>query len=215
MPKKNIEYWENLLKNPSKAYKDSLDKEEDYLIKNVNKNAKVLEIGCGAGRSLKRLLPITHRLVGIDHDPTAVELAKEQFKALPEVKIFLENAKKLHFKDSTFDYVFCMVSFSNFGEDKFKVLHEMRRVMKKDGVILISVFSETSFEERMRAYKQSKVPIKEIKGTTVIFEDSLGGGDNVSEQYSKEELKDLFERAGLKIIEIKNLGILNICKLRK
>ena len=215
MTKKNIDYWESLLKNIPEAYKKSLDKEEDYLVKNIKKDSKVLEIGCGGGRSLKSLLPIAKNLVGIDHDKTAVALAKGKFKDIPEIKILLQNAKNLNFDDNSFDYVICMISFSNFGKDKFKILEEMKRVVKKDGFIIISVFSENAFEERMKVYKDYNAPIKEIKGTTVIFEDSLGDGDNISEQFSKEELKSIFSKADLKVIEIKNIGILNICKLSK
>ena len=215
MAKKNIDYWEGLLKNLPELYKKSLEREEDYLINNIKKDSNVLEIGCGGGRNLKQLLPITKNLVGIDHDKTAVDLAKKKFKDISEVKILLENAKKLRFKDNSFDYVICMITFANFGQDKFKILKEMKRVVKKDGFILISVFSENAFEERMKAYKYYKAPIKEIKGTTIIFKDSLGDGDNISEQFSKEELKKIFEDVDLKIIEIKNIGILNVCKLKK
>jgi len=63
--------------------------------------------------------------------------------------------------------------------------------------------------------KKLKSPIKEIKGTTVIFADSLGDGDNISEQFSKEELSNIFKKVQLNIIEIKNIGILNVCKLKK
>lgn len=215
MAKKNINFWEDVLNDMPKAYKRSLEKEEKWLIKNVKKDSSILEVGCGDGRSLKQLLPITKNLVGIDHDKTAVDLAKKNFKNNSEVKMLLQNAKKLKFKDNSFDFVICMTTFANFGKDKFRILKEMKRVVKKKGFILISVFSEDAFKERMKIYKKLKAPIRKIKGTTVIFADSLGDGDNISEQFSKEELATIFDKVKLKIIEIKSIGILNVCKLKK
>ena len=99
MAKKNINFWEDLLKDMPTAYKNSLKKEETWLIQNSEKNSSVLEIGCGDGRSLEQLLILTKNLVGIDHDKTAVDLAKKKFKVNPEVKILLQNANKLKFKE--------------------------------------------------------------------------------------------------------------------
>ena len=77
----------------------------------------------------------------------------------------------------------------------------------------MSMYSEDAFDERIKLYKEHKVPIREIKGTTVIFDEELG--DNISEQHSKEELREIFEKASLKVIDIKKVGIAYLCKLRK
>lgn len=210
--KRNIHFWEDVLSDMPKAYNDSLVKEEKWLVNNVKKDSIVLEIGCGDGRSLEQLFMITKNLVGIDHDKTAIKLAKEKLK---DIDFKLMNAKELKFKDESFDYVICMTTFANFGKDKFRILSEMKRVLKDNGFILVSVYSENAFEERMKIYKKLNAPIKEIKGTTVIFADSLGDGDNISEQFSKEELEKIFNEAGLEVVEIKNVGILNVCKVQK
>lgn len=76
----------------------------------------------------------------------------------------------------------------------------MKRVLKDKGFIIMSVFSEDAFEERMRMYKKIQVPIKEIRETTVIFEESVGA--NISEQFSKRDIEKLCKKAGLKIVDI-------------
>ena len=96
---------------------------------------------------------------------------------------------------------------------KEKALNEMKRVVKKSGGIIISVFSEDALPERLKLYKKLKTPIKEIKKDgTVIFG---FGGDNISEQFSKKQLKEMFRKAGLKLEEIKKVGIGYLCKLSK
>jgi ubiquinone/menaquinone biosynthesis C-methylase UbiE len=210
---KNIDFWEKLLSELPDSYKEWFEEEEKYLVKNITKDAKVLEVGCGDGRSIKDILEVTTDIIGIDHDETAVKDAKENFKDQPKIEILDADARNLPFEDNSFDFVLCLTTFANFGESKFKALNEMKRVLKTDGNIIISVFSEEAFEERMKIYKKLNCPIEEIKGTTVIFADELI--DNTSEQFSEKELKEIFNKANLNIIEIKKLNIAYICNLKK
>ena len=216
MEKKNVEYHEALLKNLPHAYKEWFEADREYLINNIKRNSKVLDVGCGDGRGLKYIIGITRNLVGIDHDKTAVKHAKENFKRFQKVKIVLGEANNLPFKSDSFDYVICIGSFINFGQKKEKALNEMKRVVKKSGNIIISVFSEDALPERLKLYKKLKIPIKEIKKDgTVIFDFDASLGDTISEQFSKEQLKKMFKKTGLKLEEIKKDGIGYICKLAK
>ncbi|MBU4070341.1 MAG: class I SAM-dependent methyltransferase [Nanoarchaeota archaeon] len=212
---KNIEYWEKILKNPPNSYKKWFEKEKKYLQKNITKNSKVLEVGCGEGRSLKDILPLTKNITGIDYDKKAVNDAKKNFKDFPKIKILKADAHKLPFKNKSFDFVICMTTFANFGNKKYIVLKEMNRVLKDKGFIIISVFSEDALKERMKVYKKHKVKIKKINNGKVIFDKSEKMLDYISEQFSKNELKKIFNKTNLKIIEIKKIGIAYICKLKK
>jgi len=216
MPKKNIEYHEALLKNLPQAYRKWFEADRRYLIKNIKKDSKVLDVGCGYGRGLRYILKITQNLVGIDHNKTAVEHAKNNFKKYPKVKIILGEASNLPFKDNSFDHIICIGTLVNFGKEKEKALREMKRVLKKDGNIIISVFSEDAFSERLKLYQKLKTPIKEIKKDgTVIFDFDASLGDNISEQFSEGQLKTLFKKVKLQLEEIKKVGIGYICKLAK
>ena len=206
--KTNIDYWENLLINLPKSYKKWFEKEKKYLQKIITKDASVLEVGCGNGRSIFDILPKTKNVTGIDHDKKAVADTKNNFSRYPSIKILKADAAQLPFDNEEFDFVICMVTFANFADKKFKALEEMRRVLKDSGKIIISVFSENALEERMRVYKTSGIKIKEVKNGTVIFDESLG--DNISEQFTKEQLENIFSKVNLKIEDIKKL-ILLIC----
>jgi len=213
MALKNIDFWEKLLKNMPNSYRRWFEEEKKYLQKHITKNARVLEVGCGDGRSIKDILDITTDIVGIDHDEKAVADAKNNFKDYKSIKILKANAENLPLENKEFDFVICMTTFANFADSKQKVLSEMKRVLKDDGFIIISVFSEDAFEERMKMYNKLNAPIKEIKGTTVIFDEEIG--DNISEQFSKEQLLDIFSKANLSIVDIKKKGIAYLCKLKK
>ena len=210
---KNIDFWKSVLEDSPESYKKWFSEEKKLLQETITKDSLVLDIGCGNGRSINDFINITTNIVGIDHDDIAVTDAKKNFKDYPNVKILKADARKLPFENDAFDFVICMGTFANFGDYRKQALLEMKRVLKKDGKIIISSYSEDAFEERMTLYKKEKAPIKEIKGTTVYFDEEVG--DNMSEQFSKEQLQKIFAEVGLDIADIKKAGIGYICKLKK
>ncbi len=209
--KTNADYWQDYVLNDiPESYRLLFQEEQKYLVKHIKKGSKVLEVACGDGRSIKEILSITNNITGIDHDDNAVSGAKKKF---PNVKIINADASNMPFPDQEFDYVTCMISFMNFADKKYEILKEKKRVLKEGGSIILSIFSEDAFEERMKVYKGCGVKIKEIKGTTVVFDEDLG--DNISEQFSKEQLVEIFDTVDLRIVDIKKTGIAYLCKLEK
>lgn len=210
----NADYWDDfVLTNLPDSYKKWFEEEKKYLLKHISKDSSVLEVGCGNGRSIFDILTITKNIKGIDHDQKAVDDARKNFSKYPNINFLKADATKLPLDNESFDFVICMTTFANFADKKFIILDEMKRVLKNSGHIIISVFSEDAFDERMKVYKASGVNIKKINGTTVIFDEALG--DNVSEQFSREELENIFSRANLSIEDITKINIAYLCKLRK
>ncbi len=68
--RKNIEFWETLLENTPDAYKKWFNEERKYLNKHITKDAKVLEVGCGEGRSFGYIKDLTKisALAGIKYE---------------------------------------------------------------------------------------------------------------------------------------------------
>ena len=211
--KTNMDYLANFLENLPKSYQKLFEEEKKYLQKIITLDAKVLDVGCGSGRSIFDILSKTKNIVGIDHSDRAVADAKNNFSRYPSIKILKADAAQLPFDNEEFDFVICMTTFANFADKKFKALEEMRRVLKDSGKIIISVFSENALEERMRVYKTLGVKIKEVKNGTVIFDESLG--DSISEQFTKEQLENIFSRSNLKIENITKVNIAYLCTLIK
>jgi len=211
--KTNMDYWEFVLKNLPESYHKWFEEEKKYLQKTITPDTKVLEVGCGDGRSIFEIFPVTKNIIGIDHDDKAITDAKNNFSSYPSIKILKADATKLPFENEEFDFVVCMTTFANFADKRFIILEEMKRVLKVSGKIIISVFSEDALEERMKVYKASGVKIKNIENGKVVFDESLG--DNISEQFSKEQLKDIFSRANLKIEDITKVNIAYLCILSK
>jgi ubiquinone/menaquinone biosynthesis C-methylase UbiE len=211
--KKNMDYWESVLENLPESYHEWFKEEKKYLQKTITPDAKVLEIGCGDGRSIRDVLPITKDIIGIDHDDKAIKKAKKNFLDFPYIDFLKEDAANLSFSNKTFDFVICMGSFVNFADEKYKILGEAKRVLKDNGRIIISVFSEDAMEERMKVYSSIGVKIKDIKNGRVIFDDI--SDDNISEQFTKEQLENIFSKSNLKIKDITKVNIAYLCTLSK
>ena len=66
------------------------------------------------------------------------------------VKILLGNALALPFPNESFDFVVFFDILENLENKKIAALKEASRILKKDGGILLSSYSEDSFEERIK-----------------------------------------------------------------
>lgn len=214
MTNTNIDYWEKILQNPTISFKQLFEEEKKYLTSHININSHVLDVGCGDGTTIQTILPITENISGIDNDLKAIEDAKTKLSSIPNIKIIAADALALPFNDRVFDVVINMMTLVNFNQNKTKALQEMSRVLKDDGKIIISVYSEKAFNERIEMYKIVKAPIDKINGTTVILDRSLGA--NVSEQFSKNEIEYLANQASLSISNYQEVGTLAyILELKK
>lgn len=213
MPK-NIDAWSEILKDLPQSYRKWFEEERKYLQNRINSGSRVLEVGCGDGRSIFDILPKTKNIVGIDHDVKAVNSAKNNFSNIHSIKIMKAAAEDLPFESEEFDYVVCMTTFANFADKKFLILEEIKRVLKKDGKFIMSVFSEDAFDERIKLYKKLGI-IKEIRGTTVVLNFDNDFSDNISEQFTEKELRNIFKRAKLKVVDITRINIAYLCTLSK
>jgi SAM-dependent methyltransferase len=205
----NIEWWEKVLEDVPESYRDWFTREEKFLRKYITKGSKVLEVGCGEGRSLRYIIDITKNVVGIDNEEKAIFDAKNN---LPELDFRVEDGRSLPFEEDSFDFVICMTTPANFGEDKQKFYSEMKRVLKKDGEIILSVFNEDANDERMKLYKKVNAPIRKIDGNKFYFNIKNAC---VSEGFNRTELEEIFSKADLEVIEIKKEGLGYFCRLRK
>lgn len=211
--KTNIDYWDQVVKNQPPSYQRWFANEKEYLQKTITPSARVLDVGCGSGRSIFDILSITQNIVGIDHEESAVHEAQAKFAEYPSVKILNADATSLPFSNAEFDFVICMGSFANFADKKHIILQEMRRVLKPTGKMIISVFSEDALDERMKLYKTLGDIVKEVRGTTVIFQESLG--DNISEQFTGDQLREIFAQNHLGVEDITKAEIAYLCTVTK
>lgn len=108
------------------------------------KRGKILEVGCG---NCRNLLPFARKefdCYGIDFSKKMLEHAKLFCdKHNIKVKLRLSDATKLPFKNNTFDYVLVIAVLHHLNrQQQKKALQEIKRVLKPNGLALISVWNK-------------------------------------------------------------------------
>lgn len=117
----------------------------------------------------------------------------------------MANATALPFNDGTFEYVLCLSTFVNFADAKYLALEEMKRVVKPNGKIIMSVYNENALPDRLSNYKKIGLKLKSVENGKVVFDEDFV--DNISEQFSEPELLDIFSKSSLKVEKMEKLEV--------
>jgi SAM-dependent methyltransferase len=116
--------------------RQGLDPIVRYVSQWVPRDATVLEAGSGSGRVLAFLRELNCHPVGLDFAVEALTDARQRLEGLPMVA---GDVTRLPFRDGTFDCVVSLGVVEHFEEGPGLALREHKRVMKKGGLLLLSV----------------------------------------------------------------------------
>jgi ubiquinone/menaquinone biosynthesis C-methylase UbiE len=156
------------------------------IFEEVKKEFKILDISCGTGELLLRLAQkiAPSQLYGIDLSEEMIKCARK--KLSKKVSLKIGDVHNLKFIDNSFDYVVSTEAFHHYA-DQNKALEEMRRVSKdKVTVVDVNFFFKTIH---------------------FLFEKMEPGCVKMN---SKEEIRNLFEKVGLKNISQKRKFLFSI-----
>jgi ubiquinone/menaquinone biosynthesis C-methylase UbiE len=108
----------------------------------IQKNSRVLDLGCGTATLtilIKKSQPEAE-VTGIDIDPTVLEIAKEKAaRAGVNIALDLGTAFKLPYQDNYFDQVVSSLMFHHLTrENKIRTLKEVLRVLKPNSQLHIA-----------------------------------------------------------------------------
>lgn len=143
--------------------------------------SSLLDVGCGTGEMLRLLLEGNSQiqLTGIDISEKMIEKARHKLEQ--KVCLVTCDSEKLPFEDNSFELVMCNDSFHHYPAP-MKVLAEFYRVMKPEGILLISDFCVFT-------------PIRQLMNFFIKF--SHDGDVRI---YSKEELLEMLQENSFKRI---------------
>ncbi|HNU68874.1 MAG TPA: methyltransferase domain-containing protein [Myxococcota bacterium] len=99
---------------------------------------RVLEVGCGAGNVLEQIVGAD--LTGIDLSDHLLEKARERLRQ--RARLLKADAAALPFEDGWFGVVYCTEVLEHVLDPR-AVIREMRRVLRPDGVAVVSIPNES------------------------------------------------------------------------
>lgn len=131
-----------------------LEAELDFVLRRIGPNHRVLELGCGYGRTLPALAEKARWVVGIDTSAASLEYGHKLLRTTPNCLLLRMDAATLSFVDQSFDIVVCIQNgISAFHIDQKHLVREGLRVTRPGGRLLFSSYSEKFWEPRLEWFR--------------------------------------------------------------
>jgi len=146
---------------------------DDYLMA----GEKVLDLGCGNGRWFELFKEKKVDYVGVDFSEKLIEIAKKNY---PQAKFQMTDVLNLPFPNNYFDKIYSIAVLHHIPSEEFRLksLKEAKRVLKPEGLLILTVWR---FHEPKELYLILKYTILKLI------------------RRSKLDRKDIFEPWGKKI----------------
>jgi len=212
--KNSQETWDAIAKSfdvtRRKPWKEVID-----FIEKIPKSSFVADIGCGNGRHLIPCAQHCKKVIGID---ISIELLKIVQKKLDKTN--LTNVNLVHsdivnmpFEDNVFDYVLFIASLHNIKDRDRRItaLKEVKRILKKDGKAIVSVWSRWQDKYRKQFLKKwfTKTGEEEFGDIDIYWKQHGLNIPRFYHLYSKREFVSNLKRAGFKTIEMQEVKLLS------
>lgn len=160
------------------------------LIKNNNEYPKIIDMGCGNGRNMSYN---NVDFTGVDNCKKFIEICKNKgFRAI------CANMTNIPLHENHYDAIICIASFHHLDNNNTRLLalREMKRLLKPNGEILLSVWSINQPAKTKRTFNEY--------GDNIVLWSKY---NRLFERYyyifKLEELQELFQTVGLAIIDHK------------
>lgn len=169
---------------------------------NLKDGDRILEIGCGDGFYLHLLsnLMISLEITGVDIDKNALKSAKKNLRSKKIKLLYGDVLKKLPFGASKFDKII-MSEVCEHLEDDVMGLKEARRLLKKNGLLVITVPNKN--------YPFFWDPVNWVLQHFFNTHIKSGFWAGIWNQhlrlYTPEDLVKVVKKAGLKVLKVKSL----------
>ena len=138
--------WNHIL--PEKAY--GFEEPDDSVIsltKSLPKGKAALDLACGAGRHVIYLAEQGFDVTGADVSVTGLKTTKERFqKRNLRANLVKCDMNHLHYAEGCFDILVCTRAICHQRLNNIqKTLPKIRRVMKRNGALLIDFLSKNTY----------------------------------------------------------------------
>ena len=211
-----IKEWERLTATPVDEV--SFHVHIHYLECYIPKDARVLEIGAGAGRFTQVLARLTDRIVVTDLSPDQLALNKKHaiqygFEHVVEGWHEADLCDMQAFASETFEVIVAYGGpLSYVMDQREKALSECVRLLKPGGILLASVMSLWGGARR-RFNGVMRIPVDQnnrIIATGVIATGSFEGANHFHHMFRSPEFRSFLSQAGLEVLVISASTCLSI-----
>lgn len=174
------QYWDSV--SGTKQFTTPFQAEE--FGRHVRRNACILDVGCGYGRTLDELYRMGYRnLVGVDFSEGMILRGREQF---PHLDLRVKKDETIDLPDESVDAVILFAVLTCIREDAAQkaLIREIRRVLRPEGILYVNDFLLNTDQRNIDRYRK----FREQYGVYGVFELPEGA---VCRHHSEEWVREL------------------------
>jgi SAM-dependent methyltransferase len=112
---------------------------------NIVRDKIVLDIASGSGYGSHFMAKYAKKVYGVDVSEDAITYAREQYGA-PNIEYRVGNGEKIPLEDNSVDVVITFETIEHI-KDYLQFISEVKRVLKPDGIIIVSTPNDLEFAE--------------------------------------------------------------------
>lgn len=189
-----------------KVFKNLDLNREDVALSLLDGGDKLLDVGCGNGSLVLKARDKFNEVYGIDISPTRIEQAgenaAERFTDVSGIHFSSCNInERTDFSDSTFDAATAIQVIEHVF-DPYSVVSEIRRVLKKDGILIADVPNIAYLKHRVRLLF-GKLPITSSPHNWR----QIGWDGGHLHYFTKKAFCTLLEECGFAILKVSGSGL--------
>ncbi len=206
----NEQTWDSIAESFDKTRQKPWDQCIDF-IKKLPEEYTVVDIGCGNGRHLFPCAKQCKRTIGVDISRKLLRIVNNKIRKeqLNKIVLIHSNMINIPIKDESVDAVMCIASIHNIkGKyQRIQSLNEIFRILKKNGIALISVWSRWQDRYRMHFLKQLIKREKEFGDIDIYWRQNKLNIPRFYHLYSKGEFLNDLTKANFKIQQIQSVKL--------
>lgn len=149
-----VSYWHEVYTRQDfigLCFRERINTALDWIDKsNLSLNSKILDVGCGTGLFVNEIFRRGYKAFGIDYSFEMLESSKNICSIQLDKRAILSQAdlESLPFKNSSFDVVVCLGVVA-YLLDLDKAFKELVRILKSDGILMLSIVNKARLINRM------------------------------------------------------------------
>lgn len=172
-------------------------------IENQSKENSFADLGCGNGRHLIPAAKYFKKAIGLDISSELLEIVRAKLKKenIDNVELIKSNLIDIAIDDKKIDSILYIAALHNIKhkENRVKSLKEVKRILKKNGSAMISVWSREQEKFRENFKKNKKEDNSEFGDIEIYWRQDNLNVSRFYHLYSEEEFIEDLKKADLKI----------------
>jgi ubiquinone/menaquinone biosynthesis C-methylase UbiE len=177
--------------------------------KYIKEEYHILDLGAGTGYWTYWLSERVESVYALEPSEKMLEICKDKTKNFKNIKYIKALAEDMPFDDESFDIINAQGDVLSYVEDLDKVLLEIKRVLKNDGILIASVDSFYSFMSQI-------ISQGDFLALNYLYDKkkaNIGSEDGIftSRAFSAEDIEEICKKYDFEKIELAGKVICDDC----